>query len=111
MLAGVVLDLVREVGDQLGSLCQIVAPDRIGTERFWNAREPRQRTWVDGRRLWEAPVEDGGHVAGTAEVASGGGCLQVAERVLRGFGREVEQVGTQGRPGGFIGQSGDVLVG
>src|SRR5829696_8831279 len=111
MLAGVVLDLVREVGDQLGSLCQIVAPDRIGTERFWNAPEPRQRTWVDGRRLWEAPVEDGGHVACGSEVASGGGCLQVAEWVLLAFGSQVEEVCPKGWPGGFSGESGKVSVG
>src|SRR5215213_3262676 len=32
-LAGVVVNLVGEVGDQLGSLCQIVAPHWMGTER------------------------------------------------------------------------------
>jgi hypothetical protein len=32
-LAGVVLDLVGEVGDQLGSPCQVVAPDGMGMER------------------------------------------------------------------------------
>jgi hypothetical protein len=31
--AGVILNLVGEVGDQLGSLCQVAAPDRIGVER------------------------------------------------------------------------------
>ena len=35
--------------------------------------------------------------------------MQVAEWVLTSFGREVEQVGPQGRPGGFSGESGDVL--
>ena len=40
-----------------------------------------------------------------------GGCQQVAERVLSSFGRQGEQVGSQGRPGGFGGESGDVLVG
>ena len=80
-------------------------------QRWWNAREPGQRTWVDRRERWEAPVEDGGHVAGGSEVASGGGCQQVAEWVLSSFGREGEQVGSQGWPGGFSGESGDVLVG
>ena len=110
-LAGVILDLVGEVGDQLGSLCQVGPPDGMGMERWWNAREPGQRTWVGRRELWEAPVEDGGHVACGVEVASGGGCQQVAEWVLSGFGREGEQVGSQGWPGGFSGESGDVLVG
>ena len=80
-------------------------------QRWWNAREPGQRTWVGRRERWEAPVEDGGHVACGSEVASAGGCQQVAEWVLTGFGREGEQVGSQGRPGGFGGESGDVLVG
>jgi hypothetical protein len=61
-------------------------------ERFWNAREPGQRTWVGRREFWEAPVEDGGHVACSAEVSTGGGCLQVAEWMFSGFGREVDQV-------------------
>ena len=32
-LAEVILNLVGEAGDQLGSLCQVVAPDGIGMER------------------------------------------------------------------------------
>jgi hypothetical protein len=110
-LAGVVLNLVGEVGDQLRSLCQIGAPDGMAMKRWWNAREPGQRTWVGRRELWEAPVEDGGHVARGVEVASAGGCQQVGERVLRGFGRQREQVGSEGWPGGFAGESGEVLVG
>ena len=110
-LAGVVLDLVGEVGDELGSLCQVGPPDGMVMERWWNAGEPGQRTWVGRRQLWEAPVEDGGHVAGGVEVASAGGCQQVAEWVLSSFGREGEQVCPQGWPGGFSGEPGDVLVG
>ena len=83
----------------------------MATERFWNAREPGQRTWVGRRQLWEAPVEDGGHVACGSEVATGGRCQHVAEWVPTSFGREVEQVCPQGRPGGFNGESGDVLIG
>jgi hypothetical protein len=89
-LAGVVLNLGGEVGDELGSLGQVDPPEGMGMERFWYAREPGQRTWVDGREGREAPVEDGGHVAGSAEVSSGGGCLQVQEGVLLGFGRQRE---------------------
>ena len=44
--------------------------------------EPGQRTWVDRRRRWEAPVEDGGHVACGFEVASASGCQHVQEWVL-----------------------------
>jgi len=45
------------------------------------------------------------------EVASAGGCQQVTERVLTGLRRQVEEVGPQGRPGRFSGESGEVLVG
>ena len=38
-LASVVLDLVGELGDQLGSLCQVTPPNGISMERWWNARE------------------------------------------------------------------------
>jgi hypothetical protein len=31
--------------------------------------------------------------------------------VLSSFGRQAEEVGLQGRPGGFVGESGDVPVG
>jgi hypothetical protein len=56
----------------------------------WNAWKPGQRPWVGRCELWEAPVEDGGHVAGGSEVASAGGCQQVAEWVLLGFGGQRE---------------------
>jgi hypothetical protein len=83
----------------------------MGMGRFWNAREPRQRTRVGRRELWEAPVEHGGHVACSPEVSSAGRRQHVAQWVLPSFGREAEQVCPQGWPGGFIGQSGNVLVG
>src|SRR5215217_7461030 len=40
-LAGMVVNLGGEVGDELRSLCQVVAPNGIGMERWLNAREPR----------------------------------------------------------------------
>ena len=109
--AGVILDLVGEVDDQLGSFCQVGPPDGMVIQRWWNAREPGQRTWVGRCERWEAPVEDGGHVACGFEVASSGGCQHVAEWVLSSFGREGEQVNSQGWPGGFGGESGEVRVG
>jgi hypothetical protein len=110
-LAGVMLNLGGEVGDQSGSLCQVGPPDGMGMERFWNAGKPEERTWVGRGKRWEAPVEDGGHIARGSEVASGGGCHHVADWVLSSFGRQREQVGSQGWPGGFGGESGDVAVG
>jgi hypothetical protein len=109
--AGVILDLVGEVGDELGSLGQIGSPDGMGIERFWNAREPGQRTWVGRRQLWEAPIEHGGHVARGSKVASADGRHHVTQWVFTGFGRQGEHAGSQGRPGGLGGESGNVLVG
>jgi hypothetical protein len=83
----------------------------MAVERWWNAWEPGQRTRVGRRELWEAPIENDGHVAGSAEIASAGGCQQVAEWVLTGFGRQREQVGPQSWPSRLVGESGDVLVG
>ena len=80
-------------------------------ERFWYAGEPGQRTWVCMRELWEAPVEEGGHVARAVKIASVRGCQHVAEWVLSTFGRQREQVWPQGRPSRFVGESGEVLVG
>src|SRR5215204_7266180 len=82
----------------------------MGMQRWWNAREPGQRTWVGRRELGEPPVEDGGHVDCGLEVASAGGCQHGAEWVFPCFGGEGEQMGSQSWPGGFGGESGDVLV-
>ena len=46
ILAGVILNLLHKVGDQLRSFCQVGPPDEMGMQRFWNARKPGQRTWV-----------------------------------------------------------------
>jgi hypothetical protein len=107
-LAGVILDLVGEIGDELGSLGQVGPPDGMGMNRWRYAREPGQRTWVGMRELWKPPLKDGGHVAGNAEVSSGGGREQVAERVLTGFAarasrwtRRVGQAGSSVSPGRY----------
>ena len=86
------------------------APSPDGYGAFLECPGARQLTWLDRCQLWEAPVEDGGHVACGSEVATGGRCQQVAEWVLTSFGRDVEQVCPQGRPGGFSGESGHVFV-
>src|SRR4029450_2864086 len=70
-----------------------------------------QRTWVGRRDRREPPVEHGRYITCGSEGAIGGDCLQVAERVLAGFGRQVEEVCSQGWPGGFGGESGNVVVG
>jgi hypothetical protein len=86
-------------------------PSRDGHAAFLKCREPGQRTWVDRGERWEAAVKDGGQVACGSEVAAAGGCQQVTEGVFTGFGCEVDQVGSQGWPGGFGGEPRDVLVG
>jgi hypothetical protein len=103
-LAGVLLDLGGEVGDKLGSLCQIFGPDVIGLEGGWNAWEPGQRTWVSRGHLWEAPVEDSRHVVcGSKGVAAGGGCQQAPERMFTSFGRQREQIARR------VGQAGSAV--
>ena len=61
-LAGVVLYLVGEVDDKLGSLCQVAGPDGIGMEHWWNAPKPGQRTWLGWCERYETPVEDGRYI-------------------------------------------------
>ena len=65
-------------------------PGGMATERFWNASEPGQRTWIGRRVRCEAPVDDGGHIVCGSEIPSAGDCQQVAERVFIGFGRDGE---------------------
>jgi hypothetical protein len=105
-LAGVVLYLVGEVDDKLGSLCQVAGPHGIGMERWWNAREPGQRTWLGWGERCEAPVEDGRYIVCGSEVASGGGCQQwrsgcvpvSAAKAIR-WARRVGQAGSSVSPG------------
>jgi hypothetical protein len=90
-LAGLISDLIGDVGDQLGPLRQILASNGI-MERCWNAGKPWQRPWVSGCGFWEAPVQHGGHVCCGVEFATGGRYVQVEEWVLTGLGRQGEQV-------------------
>ena len=110
-LASVVLDLGGEVGEQLRSLRQVVAADRMSMQAGWNAGAPGQRTLVGRRERCEAPLEDGRHVVCGSEVAFAGGCQQLAEWMFTGFSCLGDQVGSQRGPGGFGGESREVLVG
>ena len=108
--AGLFSDVVGEVGDELGALGEVVAPDRIDLQSGWDARHPWQRPVIGCRGLRKSPVEDGGHVASGGEVAAKSSIVKMAERVVAGLGGEVEEVGSEGRPGRFAGEAGDVLV-
>src|SRR5829696_4234525 len=83
----------------------------MGMQRWGNAWEPGQRTWVGRCGPCEARIEDGGHVAGSAEVSSGGGGPQVEEWVLTGVRCQAEQVCSEGRPRRLAGEVGYDLVG
>ena len=111
VLVSVSSDMSGEVGDQLGALGKILAPNGMIMKRFRNAGKPGQRSRVGGCGVWEAPVQYGGHVSCGVEFSSGGGCLQVEEWVLTGFSRQSEQVCSERRPGRFAGEFGDDLVG
>jgi hypothetical protein len=62
------------------------------------------------RGLWKSPAEDGGHVASGGEVAALSSIVEMAERVVACFGGEVEEVGSEGGPGRFAGEAGDVAI-
>ena len=107
-LAGVILNLVGKVGDQLRSLCQIGVPDGMVMKRLWNPGKPGQRTWAGRREFWEAPVEDGGHVARGVEVASAAavsrwrsGCCPVSAANASRCARRVGQAGSVVSPGTY----------
>jgi hypothetical protein len=57
------------------------------------------------------PVPHNGHFFCGVESSSGGGCVQVDERVLTGFSRQSEQVCSKCRPRRPAGDFGDDLVG
>ena len=109
-LSGLLSNLVGQVGDELGSFGEVCSPSGIVLEVRWNLGQPGHWTWIDCRDCGESPVEDGGNVAGGGEVSSARSILQVAVRVLACFGREVEQMGAEGWPGGFVGEAGDVVI-
>jgi hypothetical protein len=89
---GLISNVIGKVDHQPGPLGQILTPNGMIMECFWNAGKPRQRSWVSGCGLWEAPFERGGHVAGGVEFSSGGGCLQVEQWALPGFSRQPEEM-------------------
>ena len=95
----------------MGPLRQILAPNGMIMKCFRNTGKPWQRSWVCRCRLWEAPVEYGGHVCCCVEFATGGRCEQVEEWVLTRVGRQGEQVCPQRRPRRLAGEVGHELVG
>jgi hypothetical protein len=97
-MAGAVSNLICEADDELRPLCQVLAPNVMIMKGLRNARKPRQRVWAGSCALREAPVEYSGHVPGGLKVASGGGRVQVEERMLTGFSRQREQVCSERRP-------------
>ena len=58
----------------------------------------------------EPPVQDGGPVVGGSEFPAAGGCRELGDRVgaVRG---EQQQMGAEGGPRRFVGQTGHDLVG
>ena len=105
-------DVAGEVGDQSGSLGQVVTPFGMVLERCGDSAEPGQRCpIVGGCGFGEAPVEDGGHVSGGAEVPPEGGLVEVDQGMLAGLRGQGDQVSTEGGPGRLVGDPGHDLVG
>jgi hypothetical protein len=103
-LAVVILHLVGDFDNKLGSLCQVASSDGIGMERLCNAWEPGKRSWVGRRERCEAPVEDCRHIVCSSKVAPGGS-QQVAEWMHSSLSRSGEQMGSKGWSGRFSGES------
>ena len=103
--------MICEADDELRPLRQVLAPNVMIMERLRYARKPRQRSWVGGCGLWEAPVEHGYHVAGGVEFSSGGGCLEVEEWMLTSVSCQCEEVCSKCGPRWLAGEVGDDLVG
>ena len=111
VLAGAVSNLSCELADELRPLRQVLAPNEMIMKRLRYAGKPRQRSWVSGCGLWEAPFEHSGHVDGGVELSSGGGCLQVEEWMLAGVSRQCEETCSECGPRWLAGDVGDDLVG
>jgi hypothetical protein len=63
VLVSVSSDMSGEVGDQLGALGKILAPNGMIMKRFRNAGKPGQRSRVCGCGFWESPVQYSGSAA------------------------------------------------
>jgi hypothetical protein len=111
VLAGGVSNLICEADNELRPLRQVLAPNGMILKGLRDARKPRQGAWAGSCGLWEAPVEHGGHVCRGLKVASGGGRVQVDERMLTGLSRQREQVCSEGRPRRLAREFRDDLVG
>jgi hypothetical protein len=109
---GVVSNVIGQEGNQLGSLGQVVTPIGMILDCCGDAGEPGQWwSWRVVGGFGEAPVEDGGHVAGGAEVPPEAGLVEVDQGMLAGLGGQGDQVSTQGWPGRLVGDPGHDLVG
>ncbi len=96
-----------QVGHQVGTGGQVVAPGRVVGERGGDARQPGQRPDWAGAQAGgvQAPVQDSGRVEGTVEFPLADRLLEHHARVVAGDGVQ-GQVRAQGGPGRFVGQSG-----
>jgi hypothetical protein len=59
-MAGAVSNLTCEADNELRPLRQVLAPNGMIMECLRYAGKPRQRSWVSGCGLWEAPFKHGG---------------------------------------------------
>jgi hypothetical protein len=63
VLVSISSDVCGEVGDQLGALGKILAPNGMIMKCFRNTGKPGKRPSISRCGLWEAPVQYGGHVS------------------------------------------------
>jgi hypothetical protein len=111
VLTGLIANVTGKVDHQPGPLGQILTPNGMIMKRLRNSGKPGQRPGVGRCGVWEAPIQDGGHVCCCVEFATGSGCVQVEEWVLPGLNGQPEEMCSERRPRWLVGEFGDDLVG
>src|SRR5215218_6471540 len=107
-VAGVVMDLIGEVSDDLGSPRQVSPPDGMGMERWWNAWEPGQRTGLvgvsSGRRQSRTAAMSPAVLRSRPKAAVSmwrSGCSPVSAANASRWARRVGQAGSVVSPGRY----------
>ena len=109
--AGLFSDVVGQVGNELGSWVDASPQTGLICSRTGMSGATTAAARDRLPQSQEVAVKDGGHVASGGEVTAKSSIVEMAERVVAArFGGEVEEMGSQGGPGRFAGEPGNVLV-
>jgi hypothetical protein len=83
-LAGLATDLIGEVGDELGAVIEVPAPDRMIADHSGRAGEPGQRTGIGGCGGKKTQIQDRGLIRRCLKFAPISGYLQLVHGTLAG---------------------------